>query len=199
MKLRFSPTSPFVRKVMVMAHEIGLAERIELVATDARDASVKFENPLGKVPTLITDGGEALFDSRVICEFLDGLHDGAKLFPAAGGERLQALRLQALADGIMDAAILQIYENLRPEAQRSPDWLAKQKGKVAGGLDALEDQVDGFGEAFTIGLLSVGCILGYLDFRFSDDNWRADHPGLADWFETIIDRPSMTATTPKLP
>jgi len=199
MKLRFSPTSPFVRKVMVMAHEIGLADRIELIPTDARSATAKFENPLGKVPTLMTDGGEALYDSRVICEYLDGLHDGARLFPVAGGERLQALRLQALADGIMDAAILQIYENVRPENERSPAWLTKQKGKVEAGLDALEDAADGFGDQLTIGLLTVGCVLGYLDFRFADDNWRATRPALAEWFETIIDRPSMTATMPRLP
>lgn len=184
---------------MVMAHEIGLADRIELIPTDARSATAKFENPLGKVPTLMTDGGEALYDSRVICEYLDGLHDGARLFPVAGGERLQALRLQALADGIMDAAILQIYENVRPENERSPAWLTKQKGKVEAGLDALEDAADGFGDQLTIGLLTVGCVLGYLDFRFADDNWRATRPALAEWFETIIDRPSMTATMPRLP
>ena len=199
MKLRFSPTSPFARKVMIVAHETGLADQIEIIPTDARDVSVEMENPLHKVPTLITDGGEALYDSRVICEYLDGLQGGAKLFPAAGGERLQALRLQALADGIMEAAILQIYENLRPESQRSPEWLSKQRGKVTAGLDALEEQVDDLGGDFTIGLVSVGCVLGYLDFRFADDNWRADHPALADWFETIVDRPSMTATVPIQP
>lgn len=186
---------------MVFAHETGLADRIECIATDARvgDSGLSSENPLGKVPTLVTDGGESLYDSRVICEYLDGLHDGRKLFPQAGGERLAALRLQALADGIMDAAILQIYENLRPENERSPDWLTKQKGKVEGGLDALEEQVDGFGDQLTIGLLSLGCVLGYLDFRFADDNWRAARPALADWFETIADRPSMMATAPRLP
>lgn len=183
---------------MVFAHETGLADQIEIIPTDARAGSSELsrENPLGKVPTLVTDGGEALFDSRVICEYLDGLHDGRKLFPAVGGERFQALRLQALADGIMDAAVLRIYENVRPENERSPGWLVKQKKKVDGGLDALEEEVDGFGDVLNIGLLAVGCVLGYLDFRFADDNWRAGHPALADWFETIIDRPSMSATLP---
>ncbi|HER27006.1 MAG TPA: glutathione S-transferase [Rhodospirillales bacterium] len=201
MKLRFSPISPFVRKVLVFAHETGLADRIDLVATNPRDedSDLGQENPLRKIPSLVTDGGEALYDSRVICEYLDGLHDGLKLFPAAAGERLAALRLQALADGILDAAILRIYEGQRPQNYRSPDWDAIQKGKVTTGLNALEEQVDGFGDAMTIGLLSVGCVLGYLDFRFADDNWRGQCPALADWFEPVNERPSMTATMPKLP
>ena len=198
MKLRFSPASPFVRKVLVFAHETGLADQIETIPTDARagDPGLNSENPLGKLPTLVTDGGESLYDSRVICEYLDGLHDGRKLFPAVGGERFRALRLQALADGIMDAAVLRIYEGVRPENERSMTWSDKQKGKVQISLDALEEEVDSFGDDFDIGLLTVACALGYLDFRFANENWRADHPALADWFEAINDRPSMTATVP---
>ncbi len=200
MKLRYSPTSPFVRKVMVFAHETGLADRIEIDPVISRGPGTgpTDDNPLGKIPALITDGGEALYDSRVICEYLDGLHDGLKLFPQAGGERFQALRLQALADGIMDAVVLRIYENLRPESLRSTDWDTIQKAKLESGLDALEEQVDSFGEPLTIGLLAVGCVLGYLDFRFDDDSWRTARPALADWYEAVADRPSMIATVPKL-
>ena len=186
---------------MVFAHETGLADQIDIVPTATGDAEsgLSAENPLSKVPTLVTDGGEALYDSRVICEYLDGLHGGIKLFPLAGGERLRALRVQALADGIMDAAVLRIYENLRPEDKRSSDWIAKQKGKMGSGLDALEEEVGSFGDPLTIGLLSVACLLGYLDFRFADDDWRMGRPALADWFEVIADRPSMMATMPRLP
>jgi len=198
MKLRFSPTSPFVRKVMTVAHETGLAGAIEKIPTDTRvgDPDLTAENPLGKVPTLVTDGGETLYDSRVIAEYLDGLHDGASLFPAAGGARWRALRLQALGDGIMDAAVSVIYENMRPEDERSPAWIAKQKGKIADALDAIEEEADGFADGVDIGLIAVACALGYLDFRYADDHWRADRPALADWYDVFGERPSMTATRP---
>ena len=201
MKLRYSPASPYVRKVMAVAHEIGLADKIETIVTNTRqgDPELNKENPLGKVPTLVTDGGETLYDSRVIAEYLDSLHDGAKIFPPAGGARWTALRRQALADGIMDAALLGVYEKLRPEAEQSATWILKLKSKVSQGLDVLEEEAEELGNGFDIGLLSIGCALGYLDLRYADDNWRADHPALADWLEVFADRPSMTATAPKTP
>jgi len=201
MKLRYSPLSPYVRKVMAVAHEIGLEGKIQTIVTDTRrgDPELNKENPLGKVPTLVTDGGETLYDSRVIAEYLDSLHDGAKIFPPAGGARWTALRRQALADGIMDAALLGVYEKLRPEGEQSASWVLKLKSKVSQGLEVLEEEAEEFGDGFDIGLLAIGCALGYLDLRYGDDNWRGDHPALADWFEIFSDRPSMTATAPKVP
>jgi len=201
MKLRYSPFSPYVRKVMAVAMETGLEGKIQIIPTDSRkgDPELAKENPLSKVPTLTTDGGEMLYDSRVICEYLDSLHDGAKLFPPLGGLRWTALRRQALADGIMDAALLGVYENLRPEGERSADWIARQKGKIAAALDVLEEEADDFGNGVDIGLLTIGCALGYLDLRYADDSWRSDHPALADWLDVFGERKSMTATAPKGP
>jgi len=199
MKLRYSPASPYVRKVMAVAMEIGLDGGIEKIPTDSRkgDPELARENPLSKVPTLTTDGGEALYDSRVICEYLDSLHDGVKLFPPSGGARWTALRRQALADGIMDAALVGVYEKLRPKKEeRSVDWIARQKGKIAAALDVLEEEADGFADGVDIGLIAVACALGYLDFRYADDHWRADRPALADWYDVFGERPSMTATRP---
>jgi glutathione S-transferase len=199
MKLRFSPTSPFARKVVVSAIETGLDKRIERVATDTADpkSGLGAENPLGKVPSLTLDDGGVLFDSRVICEYLDGLHDGPKLFPAAGPARWTALRRQALGDGICDAAVLARMEVVRPPAEQSASWIAKQKGKVAGSLDALEAEAGRLGEGLDIGLIAIGCALAYLDLRFAADAWRDRHPRLAGWFERFAERPAMKATAIK--
>ncbi len=198
MKLRYSPTSPYVRKVVVTAAETGLGDRIELIVTDTRDPETDLpgDNPLGKVPTLITDSGDRLFDSPVICEYLDSLHDGAKLFPAAGEARWEALRLQALGDGILDAAVSRLLEGRRPEAERSAEFTARQQGKAAAAVAALEAEVSGFSDALTIGTITVGCALGYLDFRFAEDDWRAGRPALAAWYADFAERPSMVASVP---
>ena len=146
MKLRYSPTSPYVRKVTVTALETGLHDRIERLPTDIREPRADFlaDNPLGKVPTLITDDGLPLFDSRVICEYLDSLHDGHKLFPVDVPARWRTLRLMALADGILDAAVLRRMETLRPEKEQSAAWIERQKAKVTRGLDMLEREVPRF-------------------------------------------------------
>ena len=200
MKLRYSPTSPYVRKVSVAAVELGLAGRIERIATDTRDpkSGLAQDNPLGKVPALILDDGEFLYDSPVICEYLDSLHQGPKLIPAAGPARWRALRQQALCDGILDAAILRMLESVRrPEALRWPDWIALQSGKVARALDRLEADVAQLSGPPTIGQITAGCALGYLDFRFSSEDWRAAHPKLAAWYKDFAKRPSMAGTIPK--
>ncbi len=202
MKLRYSPTSPYVRKVSVVALETGLDGRIERIATDIRAPTPEFhrDNPLGKVPTLITEGGETLYNSPVICEYLDSLHDGLKLFPAPGGARWTALCRQALADGIMDAAaLIRMEEVLRPENERSPVWLKRQRGAIGRGLDALEDEARSLAGACTIGHIAIGCALGFLDFRLPGFDWRESRPELARWAETFAKRPSMAATTPKDP
>ena len=201
MKLRFSPTSPYVRKVTVMAHETRLAGRFELVATNVWDSAsdIGADNPLGKVPALILDDATVLFDSPVICEYLDGLHDGAKLFPPPGPVRWAALRLQALADGALDASLLRLLESKRETALQSVAWSERQKAATGRTLDTLEREAAVLDGKLTIGVIAVGCLLGYLDFRFAGDNWRDGRPRLAAWYEGFAARDSMTATLPKDP
>lgn len=199
MKLRFSPTSPYVRKVCVVAHETGLFDRLEIVPTNvwAPDTDISRDNPLGKVPALATDGGEVLFDSPVICEYLDSLYDGAKLYPPAGGARWTALRRQALGDGILDASVLRLLEGKRKDSERSASWVDRQRAATGRALDALEDEAADLGRAVTIGHIAIACALGYLDFRFPGDEWRQRRPALTRWYEGIAQRPSMTRTMPK--
>jgi len=203
MKLRYSPTSPYVRKVMVLAYETGLEPKIERLPTtvvpDKPNIEVQRENPLIKVPTLVTDDGEVLFDSRVICEYLDTLHQGPKIFPPAGKARWVALRQQALGDGILDAAILTRYETfLRPKQFLWNDWVESQMRRVRGGLAALEGKLKegALSGPLTIGQITVGCALGYLDFRYATEGWRDRHPGLAKWYAEFAKRPSMQKTVP---
>ena len=202
MKLRYSPTSPYVRKVMVVALETGLAERIERIPTTVAptkpNEEVARENPLVKVPALTTDDGLVLYDSPVICEYLDTLHGGPKLFPASGKARWLALRQQALGDGILDAAILGRYEILRPKEYQWPDWIDAQLRKVRGALGALEIEVEAgeLGGPLGIGQITVACALGYLDFRFPEEDWRARHPRLAQFQAGFAERASMRATLP---
>ena len=203
MKLWHSPTSPYVRKVMVVAFESGLAESIERLPARAPESDLEAANPLGKIPTLATDEGEILYDSPVICEYLDSLGesqgDGAKLFPSSGQERWKALQLQALADGVLDAAVLRVMESRRPEERRSAEWDEGQKRKVTRGLDRLETEAPERGGPVTIGHVAIGCLLGFLDARFGDDDWRGGRPALAKWYEEFAQRPSMAATAPPPP
>ena len=201
MKLHYNPASPYVRKVRAMAAEAGLGERIELVpervSPVTSNEALNSDNPIGKIPALVLDDGTTLFDSRVICEYLDSLHDGKRMFPAEGTARWKALRLQALADGILDAAVVNRYETfLRPEKLRWPEWIEGQKSKFRRGLDALEAEADSLGDGADIGTLSVACALGYLDFRYADENWRKSHPKLAKWFEKFSKRKSLSETMP---
>jgi glutathione S-transferase len=198
MKLRHAAASPFVRKVMVAAHELALAGRIELVPTNVTpirtNETLAPENPLMKVPSLVTDDRQVLYDSPVICEYLDSLAGGGMLFPAAGIERWTALRRQALADGILDALILCRYESLRPEDKRWSGWTDGQIAKAHEGLAAAEnEQLSGFS---TIGHIAIACMLGYLDFRFPEDGWRRRHPKLERWLAGVEERPSMRLTRP---
>jgi len=201
MKLRYSPTSPYVRKVMSAAHELGMADKIRTVPTNVFDpgTDIAEDNPLGKVPTLITAGGEVLYDSPVICEYLDSLAESPTLIPPSGGERWIALRQQALADGMLDAGVLKLLEGRRPDGERSPSWIERLGKVVARGQQALEVEADAGlldGEV-TIGGIAVGCALGWLDFRFSGDDWRPPCPALARWFAEFSQRPSMQETEPR--
>ncbi|MDJ0951049.1 MAG: glutathione S-transferase N-terminal domain-containing protein [Alphaproteobacteria bacterium] len=201
MKLRYSPTSPYVRKVSVTAVETGLADQIERVQTDpwAAETDLGASNPLGKVPALITDEGDVLFDSPVICEYLDSRSDTAALFPKEGAARWRVLRLQALGDGILDAAVLRLLEGRRPDELQSVAWADRQKAAIDRALNQLEREADGLDGPVTIGQIAVGCGLGYLDFRFPGDDWRAGRPRLAAWYEGFAQRESMQATIPKDP
>jgi glutathione S-transferase len=202
MKLHSSPASPFGRKVRVVAHETGLFAQLDITLAQTSpvgpDRALVGDNPLGKIPCLVLDDGSALFDSRVICEYLDSRHNGARMFPAEARGRWAALRLQALGDGIMDAALLARYETfLRPEAHRWPAWIDGQLDKVGRALDSLETADAGaFGDRVEIGTISTACALGYLDFRFPGIGWRTTRPRLAAWFEEFAARPSMQQTAP---
>jgi glutathione S-transferase len=200
-KLFYSPASPYVRKCMVVALEVGLAERIEklpsAVSPVKRDPTVVARNPLGKVPALITDDGDALYDSRVICEYLNDLGRGA-LLPASGPARWRILTEQSLGDGILDAALLMRYEGaMRPEALRWTEWSAGQLEKVHSGLAEIEAHAASFGDAFDLGKITLACALGYLDFRFPSLDWRAAYPGVAAWHARIDARTSMATTRPR--
>ena len=201
MKLYHSPASPFVRKTLVAAHELGLAAGIEIVPVAMTPVkgvpALNEENPLGKIPALVLDDGTSLFDSPVICEYLDTLHDGPPLFPAEGPPRWTALRRQALADGLLDAAILCRYETfLRPEERQWADWIEGQQSKFRRALDALDGEAEDFGDTVDIGTISAACAADYLDFRSLDDGWRDGRPRLAAWLEVFAARPSMQATRP---
>ena len=200
MKLHYSPTSPYARKVLVTAAELGLADRIAYVPVNvlmhAPNREMARHNPLMKVPTLERDDGTTLYDSVVICEYLDALADG-RVFPREGEARWQALRLHALADGLTDASLLVRYETaFRPEALRWPEWIAAHMLKIDNALDAAEQQVARFPASFDIGQIGLVCALGYLDFRFAHHDWRKTRPALAGWFATVSERDSVKRTVP---
>ncbi|MBB3177186.1 glutathione S-transferase [Variovorax sp. Sphag1AA] len=198
MQIYFSQFSPYVRKCLVTAHELGLNDRVRLLPSNAnpvtRDREIIAKNPLGKVPTFITDDGLVLYDSRVICEYLNDLAKGS-LFPASGNDRWRTLTLQSLGDGILDAALLARYEDVaRPENLRWADWRAGQLDKATTSLDHLEAEPALLGGPLDIGIIAVACALWYLDVRFPDFNWRAGRPKVAAWYEEARKRPSLSAT-----
>jgi glutathione S-transferase len=200
LKIFFSATSPYARKCVVAAHELGLRDRIELMPGNAspvnRDRTIVSHNPLGKVPTFLTDDGTVLFDSRVIVEYLDSLGGGA-LIPREGPARWNVLVEQALADGILDAALLTRYETvLRPQELRWTQWIDGQIDKVKSGLDEIEKHAGNFAERVDIGTIACACALSYLDLRFPTLAWRDGHPRSAAWLETFGARESMVATQP---
>jgi glutathione S-transferase len=199
MKLHWSPRSPFVRKVMVAAHELGLADRIERMRTVVRmtepNADLLPDNPLSKIPTLVLADGTVLIDSVVICEYLDALAGGGRLFPPSGPERWTALARHALGNGLLDILILWRNERDKPEAKRLPELLDSFAVKTRAALDRLERDAPSLAAArFGIGHIAVGCCLSYLDFRFPDLDWRSGRPALAAWHEGFRARPSSQAT-----
>jgi glutathione S-transferase len=201
MKLYWSPRSPYARKVMVFAHETGLAGRIETVPTPVAMTNPNRDlmrvNPLAKIPTLITSDGTVLFDSVVICEYLDSLHDGEKLFPAEPGARWPALRWHALGNNMLDNLVPWRNERLRPHAQQSPETLAAFDLKVRSALSALDAEAAALGKAaVSIGHVAIAVALGYIDFRFSELAWRGGNRRIAAWHESFSQRPSIRNTMP---
>jgi len=199
LSLYWGSASPYVRKVMIVAHELGIADDIEILDSAAhptqRDTRIQAFNPLAKVPAARSADGMSLYDSRVICEYLDA-EAGGGLFPASGPARWHALQRQALADGLLDAAILVRYETLvRPEAFQWPLWDEKQREKINDALDAMAADLPD-ADCHDIGAIAYACALGWLDFRFPDFGWQGTRPGLAAWHEGFETRPALIATRP---
>lgn len=202
MTLFHNPASPYVRKVMVLLHETGQLNRVALQASQlspvSPDATLNQDNPLGKIPALRLDNGQVLYDSRVILDYLDQQHVGNPLIPRDGSARWRRLTLAALADGIMDAAVLVRYElALRAPEKHWEQWLDGQRDKIRRALAVLEaEAIAELACHFDIAAISVACALGYLDFRHPDLEWRQDQPQLAAWYFEASQRPSMLATRP---
>ncbi len=200
MKLYYFPTSPFVRKVMVVLHETGQLDDVEVsetvVVPTKLNPDILTKNPLAKIPALERDDGPTLYDSRVICAYLDA-RAKAGLYPQ-GAARWDLLTLEATADGIMEAAVLMVYEGrVRPEDKQWDGWVEAQWGKVDRAVGALNDRwMPYLSGHLDIGQIAVGCALGYLDFRLGDRDWRKDRPALAEWYAGFAERPSMMATVP---
>ncbi len=203
MILYSNSASPFVRKVIALAYELGIEDSIELVhsaGSPTEPASLQdSENPLAKIPTLARASGPALYDSRTICRYLDDL-EGGKMYPEPPA-LWEILTLEATADGIMEAAVLMIYEiRCRPESARSNEWVEAQWSKVDRSLDAIEARwMSHLAGPVQMGQISVGCALGYLDLRQQARNWRKGRPALAKWFEEFSKRRSMQETIPAIP
>lgn len=201
MKLFWSPRSPFVRKVMVCAHELGIENRIEkvyaLVSMGRVNPEVMSVNPVGRIPALVSDDGMVLYDSHVICEYLDAVHGASRLFPTEAPRRWDALRRLALADGMLETLVLWRSEQTRPASQRAEAVLEAFSRKTESALAAIEGDTSSLNRAeIDIGDVAIGCALGYLDFRFSDLGWRSRFPRTAAWFELFDARPSMRETVP---
>ena len=198
--LRSSSASPFGRKVKLTASILGLSDRIQIVDADTLNPedSIRQQNPLGKIPALILENGDVLYDSRVIVDYLDHLAGGGGVIPNGAG-RFSALRDQALADGIMDAALLQVYEGrFRPEDRHEPKWVSHQADKVRRGLDHAEAHLSETGQDLHIGQIALACALGYLDLRFAG-RWRESYPKLVAWlddFESRVPAFAKTRVTP---
>jgi glutathione S-transferase len=199
MKLHWSPNSPFVRKVAIAIHEKDLLAEVELVRSrvgfaDTPNRAVMRDNPLGKIPTLVSDTGEAIFDSTVICEYLDAIRPQPPLLPGPWVERLRNLRWQALGDGILDILLL-----LRIEAQRGdradPRVLDSLATKARASMAMLEREMPALSQGpFALGAITAVCVLGYLDFRYAESQWRRAFPITAEWYEAVAERPSVAAT-----
>jgi glutathione S-transferase len=200
-RLLGSLTSPYVRKVRIVMAEKRIDYNLELEDVWAPDTTILEANPLGKVPCLIMEDGGAVFDSRVICEYLDGMTPVAKLIPPSGRERAEVRTWEALGDGVVDAAILtRLEQTQRPAEQQSSKWVERQMGKVHAGIAAmshgLAEKSWCNGQAYSLADIAIGCALGYIDFRFGYIDWRGKYPNLARHYEKLAARPSFIDTQP---
>lgn len=198
MKLYCSHTSPFARKVRVLIREKGALARVteEVSAAMEDPAALHGANPLGKVPALILADGSSYFDSPLICDYLDVALEGPQMIPASNVERFRVLRHQALADGIMDAAVSLVFERARPEAQRSDMWMGRWQRAITRSLAVLEDEVVSLDGPVDLGSIAVGAALGYLDFRHASLDWQESQTELAGWWRDFAKRPSFAETAP---
>jgi glutathione S-transferase len=196
MKLAYSAASPYVRKVTACAIKRGIDDRIERSKIGTTDPALLQYNPLSKVPTLMTDDGMSIYDSPVICEYLDSIGSAPKLFPAAGPARWRALTQMALGDGILDATQPRRRELTLPQDEGRKSYIELQQGKVKRAVDLLEKEADTLGALATIGEITIGCALGYLDFRYANEPWRPGHPKLEAWYAKVVKLPPLAETMP---
>ncbi|MEP3113338.1 glutathione S-transferase N-terminal domain-containing protein [Nisaea sp.] len=199
MKLLYAPASPFVRKVLVFIKELGLEDKVELVKVSTtvldQNAELAACNPVTKIPTLVMDNGKSLYDSRVITAYLDSLVASPSFYAADGDARWDVLAMEALADGMMDAAVNARYERgLRPAEKQWDDWVDGQVKKVHGALKAFDAAASSFGDRIDAGIVGAACACGYLDFRYPDIGWREDYPALGTWYAKFSERKSMQET-----
>ena len=198
MKLHYSATSPYVRKVMVCALIRGIAGLLDKQTANPHQSPAELlaDNPLSKVPALVTKDGTAIYDSPVICEYLDSVGDGPKMFPPAGPARWKALRQEALGDGILDAPQPRRREIALPQDEGRQTYIALQQGKVKAALAVLEAEADSLGMLTNIGEITIACALGYMDFRYANEPWRPRHPKLEAWYAKVSAMPAMAQTAP---
>ncbi len=196
MLLHYSPASPYARKVRMCIHQLGLEEQVKTVVTNPWDTpDFHAVNPLGKIPALVRDDGRVLYDSPVICEYLAFLAGDEQLFPALGDERWEALRLQALADGMADAAVRWVVDGRLPEDEQSPTMLRRQQQALTASLVLLE-QMNLPVQPVTIGDWAVVAAVGYIHFRQVCMGWEEAYPSLAEWWERVQQHPAVVATDP---
>jgi glutathione S-transferase len=196
MKLAYSPASPYVRKVNACAIARGIDGQIERWKVATTDPALVAFNPLSKVPTLMLDDGTVLYDSPVICEYLDSIGSAPKLFPAPGAARWKALTQEALGDGILDATQPRRRELTLPQDEGRKVYVELQRGKVTRALAVLEKEGGSLGDLTTIGEITIGCALGYLDFRYANEPWRPGHPKLEAWYAKVLKLPPLAQTVP---
>lgn len=202
MKLLASLTSPYVRKVRVVLAEKKIDYELVLESPWVEGNTVSLSNPLGKIPVLILDDESTVFDSRVIAEYLDTMAPNNRLIPASGRERISVKRWEALADGVLDAAVAAFLEERRPDGERSPSWIQRQRGKIDLTLQAMSDDLGDqawcHGNSMTLADISVGCALGYLLLRLADLRWAESYPNLARLYEKLMLRPAFADTVPQV-
>lgn len=201
MKLIASLTSPYVRKIRIVLAEKKIDCDLVLDSPWVEGNQVSAFNPLGKIPVLVLDDGSTLYDSRVIAEYLDTVAPNNRLIPASGRERISVKRWEALADGVLDAAVAAFLESKRPDGERSPSWLERQRGKVNQALkvmsDDLGEQAWCHGNSLSLADIAVGCALGYVSFRLGDIRWGEQYPNLSQFYEKLMQRPAFAETAPQ--